>query len=75
MSRTSPSSITAAQMLVALLCSSSRLSAQGRDRTPPTAPTNLMVRRPPNQRVAGLGPIHGQLGQVQLRHRRTRDRL
>ena len=26
-----------------LLCSSSHLSAQGRDRTPPTAPTNLMV--------------------------------
>jgi chitodextrinase len=30
-------------MLVTLLCGSSLLSAQGRDRTPPTAPANLMV--------------------------------
>ncbi len=44
MPRTSRSSITAAQMvLVALVCSSSLLSAQGRDRTAPTAPTNLVV--------------------------------
>ena len=44
MPRTSPSSITATQMAArSLLCSSSLLSAQGRDRTPPTAPTNLVV--------------------------------
>jgi chitinase len=43
MTRTLPS-ITAAQIvLVTLVCGSSLLSAQARDRTPPTAPTNLLV--------------------------------
>ena len=38
------SSFTAVQILIlALLCGSSNISAQGRDRTPPTAPTNLTV--------------------------------
>ena len=46
MARTSPSSFTAVHLfLIAIVCSSSLLSAQsgGRDRTPPTAPTNLTV--------------------------------
>jgi chitinase len=46
MARTSPSSFTAVHLLLlTILCCSSLLSAQsaGRDRTPPTAPTNLTV--------------------------------
>jgi chitinase len=47
MVRTLPSILTATQILVlALVCGSSTLSAQGsrtRDRIPPTAPTNLVV--------------------------------
>jgi chitodextrinase len=44
MTRTSHSWLTAAPILfVTLLCGSSLLSAQARDRTPPTAPANLMV--------------------------------
>ncbi len=44
MTRRFPSSFATAQMLLlALLCSSSQLSAQARDRTPPTTPTNLTV--------------------------------
>ena len=46
MARTSPSSFTAVHLLLlTIVCSSSLLSAQssGRDRTPPTAPTNLIV--------------------------------
>ncbi len=40
----SPRLSTAAHLVaLSLLCSSSHLSAQARDRTPPTAPTNLMV--------------------------------
>lgn len=40
----SPRWFTAAQIVAfMLLCSPSNLSAQARDRTPPTAPTNLMV--------------------------------
>lgn len=41
MTRTSQSSFTATALLVTLLCGSSLLDAQSRDRTPPTAPTNL----------------------------------
>lgn len=43
MTRTSPSSFTARILLVTLLCGSSLLSAQLRDRTAPTAPANLVV--------------------------------
>ncbi len=44
MTRTSHSWITAAPvLLVTMLCGSSLLSAQARDRTPPTAPTDLIV--------------------------------
>ena len=40
----SPRSFTAAQIVaLTLFCSSSHLSSQARDRTAPTAPTNLMV--------------------------------
>jgi chitinase len=38
-----PRSFTAPIVALTLLCSSSHVSAQARDRTPPTAPTNLMV--------------------------------
>lgn len=37
------SSVAAHMLLLALLCSSSPLWAQSRDRTPPTAPTNMTV--------------------------------
>jgi chitinase len=43
MMRTSPWSFAARASLLALLCGSSLLSAQTRDRTPPTAPTNVVV--------------------------------
>jgi len=44
MARTSPSLLAAVQLLALILfCGSSHISAQGRDRTPPTAPTNLTV--------------------------------
>ena len=44
MTRASRSSFTAVQVgILTLLCGSSQLSAQGKDRTPPTAPTNLTV--------------------------------
>jgi chitodextrinase len=43
MTRTSHSRIAAPALLVTVLCCSSLLSAQGRDRTAPTAPANLTV--------------------------------
>jgi chitodextrinase len=43
MTRTSLRPLTAFAALLALVCGSSHLSAQGRDRTPPTAPTNLVA--------------------------------
>ena len=43
MMRTAHSSFTAGVSFLALLCGSSLVSAQARDRTPPTAPTNLVV--------------------------------
>ena len=43
MTRTSQSSFTASVLLVTLMCGSSLLYAQSRDRTPPTAPTSLTV--------------------------------
>jgi len=46
MMRTLPSRLTAADILVLVVCAGSVLSAQGsrmRDRTPPTAPTGLVV--------------------------------
>jgi chitodextrinase len=52
MTRTSLRSFTAFAALLALVCGSSRVSAQGRDRTPPTAPANLAATSVTEQSVS-----------------------